>query len=144
MSVYQSNVIEKQTGSNAGKLNPTELGGRVRIVHGSITPASAYAAGSVIELVRLPKGARVLPQSQLHFEAGQNASLTVKVGDGADDDRYLAAKAPGATACDVALNGNATGDYRLPAEDVVIRLTTGAQALTANKKISFDIFYVVD
>ena len=140
---YQSNVIAKQTGSNAGKLSTTELGGRVRVVHGSITPASAYAAGSVLELAKLPKGARVLPISQIHFEAGQNASLTVKVGDSADDDRYFAAAAPGANEASINLTGNRLADYVLPAEDTIF-LTTGAQALTSGKKIFFDLFYVVD
>ena len=140
---YQSNIMVKQTGSNAGKLKPSEFGGRVRVVHGSITPASAYAAGSVIELARLPKGARLLPISQLHFEAGQGATMTVKVGDSADDDRYLAAVAPGANATSVALVGNRIGDYVLPAEDV-ITITTGTAALTSGKKICFDLFYVVD
>ena len=143
MSTYQSNIMVKQTGSNAGKLKPSEFGGRVRVVHGSITPDSAYAAGSVIELARLPKGARLLPTSQLHFEAGQNASMTVKVGDSADDDRYLAATAPGANATSVALVGNRIADYVLPAEDV-ITITTGTAALTANKKIYFDLYYVID
>jgi len=143
MSTYQSNIMVKQTGSNAGKLKPSEFGGRVRVVHGSIVPASAYAAGSVIELARLPKGARLLPISQLHFEAGQGATMTVKVGDSADDDRYLAAVAPGTSECSVALTGNRLGDYVLPAEDV-ITITTGTAALTANKKIYFDLFYVVD
>ena len=143
MAKYQSNIMAKQTGSNAGKLSTTELGGRVRVVHGSIVPASAYAAGSVIELAKLPKGARILPLSQIHFEAGQNASLTVKVGDSADDDRYFAAAAPGANETTISLNANRLGDYVFPAEDT-IKLTTGAQALTANKKIVFDLFYVVD
>ena len=143
MSTYQSNIMVKQTGSNAGKLKPSEFGGRVRVVHGSIVPASAYAAGSVIELARLPKGARLLPTSQLHFEAGQGATMTVKVGDSADDDRYLAAVAPGASACSVSLTGNRIADYVLPAEDV-IKITTGTAALTSGKKIYFDLFYVMD
>ena len=143
MATYQSNIMVKQTGSNAGKLKTSEFGGRVRVVHGSIVPASAYAAGSVIELARLPQGARLLPMSQLHFEAGQGATMTVKVGDSADDDRYLAATAPGASACSVNLTGNRIADYVLPAEDV-IKITTGTAALTANKKIFFDLFYVMD
>ena len=57
MATYQSNIMVKQTGSNAGKLKPSEFGGRVRVVHGSIVPASAYAAGSVIELARLKNDA---------------------------------------------------------------------------------------
>ena len=143
MATYQSNIMVKQTGSNAGKLKPSEFGGRVRVVHGGIVPASGYASGSVIELARLPKGARLLPTSQLHFEAGQNASMTVKVGDSADDDRYLAAAAPGANATSVALVGNRIADYVLPEEDV-IKITTGGAALTANKKIYFDLYYVMD
>lgn len=143
MANYQSNIMTKQTGSNAGKLLPSEFGGRVRVVHGSIVPDSAYASGSVLELARLPKGARVLPISQLHFEAGQSASMTVNVGDSGDTDRYLAAKAPGASAVSVALNANCLGDYTLPGEDV-ITATVGGAALTANKKIFFDLYFVVD
>ena len=142
MANYQSNIMVKQTGSNAGKLKPSEFGGRMRVVHGEIVPASVYAAGSVIELARLPKGARLLPLSMLHFEAGQDATMTVKVGDSADDDRYLAAVAPGANAGSTYVGDNA-GDYVLPDEDV-ITLTTGTAALTANKKIYFHLIYVVD
>lgn len=143
MATYQSNIMVKQTGSNAGKLKPSEFGGRVRVVHGSITPDSAYASGSVIELARLPKGARLLPISQLHFEAGQGATMTVKVGDSADDDRYFAAAAPGANAASISLAANALGDYTLPEEDV-IKVTTGTAALTSGKKIAFDLYYVID
>lgn len=143
MANYQSNIMTKQTGSNAGKLLPSEFGGRVRVVHGSIVPDSAYASGSVLELARLPKGARILPISQLHFEAGQSASMTISVGDSSDNDRYLAAKSPGASAVSVALNANVLGDYTLPEEDVIIA-TVGGAALTANKKIFFDLYFVVD
>lgn len=143
MATYKSDVMVKQTGDNAGKLYPVDFGGRVRLVHGSITPDSAYAAGTVIELARLPKGARLLPISQIHFEAGQGATMTVKVGDSADDDRYFAAAAPGASAASITLAANALGNYTLPAEDV-IKVTTGTAALTANKKIAFDLYFVLD
>lgn len=143
MATYQSNVAVKQSGVNAGKLAPVDLGGRVRLVHGSFIPGASIASGSIIELARIPKGARLLPNSMIHFEAGQSADLTVKVGDSADDDRYFAAAAPGASATSITLNANRLGDYILPGEDI-ITMTTGGAALTANKKIFFDIFYVVD
>jgi len=143
MATIKSNVAELQTGVGLGKLLPTSLGGRVRYIHGVITPSSAAAAGTVLELARLPKGARLLPCSQLHFEAGQNASLTVKVGDSADDDRYFAAAAPGASATSIDLAANALGEYIFDKEDAVI-VTTGAQALTSGKKIGFDLYYVID
>lgn len=142
MANYKSNIMEKQTGYS-GKLTTAEFGGRVRVAHGNVIPATAYAAGSVLELVRLPKGARVLPFSQLHFEAGQNASLTIAVGDSVNAARYLAATAPGASARSVPLVANALADYVLPCEDVITATTAGA-ALTAGKKIYFDIYYVVD
>lgn len=143
MATIKSDVATKQTTISLDKkLNPTEFYGRVRVVHGTVTTTNG-AAGTIVELARLPKGARVLPQSQIHFEAGQNASLTVKVGDTADDDRYFAAAAPGASVTSINLTGNRLGDFVTPEEGMVI-LTTGGAALTANKKIVFDIFFVVD
>lgn len=143
MAIIQSNVAAKQTTiALDSKLGTTEFGGRVREIHGTVTTTNG-AAGTVIELARLPKGARLLPHSMIHFEAGQNASLTVKVGDALDDDRYLAAVAPGASATSKNLSENVLNDYVCPEETMLIA-TTGAQAMTANKKITFDLFYVVD
>lgn len=127
-------------GTNA-KLMPTDFGGTVYVVRGKFKPTSALAAGTVVNLVRLPKGTRILNSSKLFFEAGQNASLTVKVGDEADDDRYFAAAAPGASATSKTLEANVFSDaYEFPKEQWVT-MTTGAQALTANKTIAFEIFF---
>lgn len=142
MADYFSTVFEKQAAS-AGKLSTAELGGRVRLVHGTFTPAAAVPAGSVVKLVRLPYRARLLPISEIHFEAGQDAALTVKIGDSLDDDRYFTAAAPGATAKTIVLNANRLGDYVTPSESELI-LTTGAKPLAAGKKITFDLLYVTD
>lgn len=137
-------VVQGVRGTNtAKKLMPTDWAGRVRIATGSYTPAAADEAGTVINLAKLPAGARVLPSSKLYFEAGQDATLTVKVGDSGDDDRYLAAVAVGATASTVALSANALNNTLLDAEQF-ITLTTGVKALTAGKVISFEIYYVID
>lgn len=143
MSVYQSTVATKQVENYSVKLRPTDFGGRVRAIHGEVDVTSALASGSIIELARIPVGARVLPLSQVHFEAGQSASLTVKIGDYADDDRYFAAAAPGASATSISFTGNRLGDYVTEAESMLI-LTTGGASTTAAKKIVFDIIYVVD
>ncbi len=142
-SVYKSNVMKIQGGVGEGKLRTSELGGRVRVAHGTVTPEADYAADSVIELVRLPKGARILPESELHFAAGQEATATVKVGDSKNDARYLAAVAPGAEAKTLRLDADALNGYALPEEDV-IRTTVGTAALKKGVKIVFDIFYVTD
>jgi len=143
MAELLSTVAVKQTAVNGGKLSTTELGGRVRIAHGSVTPASAGSAGDTVKLVRLPKGARILPVSQLHFEAGQDATLKVQVGDKDDDDRYLAASVVGASATSINIAGNALADTVLTEETDIV-LKTSVAGLAAGKKVSFDIFYVVD
>ena len=143
MSELKSNVFENQTGKNNSKMLPATIGGRVRILHGSFTPDEAAEAGTIIQLALFPKGARILPISQIHFEAGQKASLTIKVGDSSDAGRYLAAVSPGAAEKSLTLSANALGDYLLPEESAVFA-TTGGAALIAGKKISFDFFYVVD
>ena len=140
--MYKSNVFFKQT-EHAGKLSTTDLHGRVRIAHGSYTPDGTEAAGSVIGLVRLPKGARVLPMSAVHFAAGQNSGLSVKVGDKANDARYFAAASVGASAVTKTLAANAAKDFLLPDEEEVIMTTAGA-SLVKDKVIVFDILYVVD
>ena len=143
MAELLSTVAVKQTAVNGGKLSTTELGGRVRIAHGYITPASAGSAGDTVKLVRLPKGARFLPISQLHFQAGQDATLKVQVGDKNDDDRYLAATTVGASATSITLAGNAIANSVLTEETDII-LKTSVAGLAASKAIDFDIFYVVD
>ena len=139
----ESNIIVKQTAENAAKLRPTDLGGRVRVAHGSYIGLAGATAGSVIELARLPQGARVLPISQLHFEAGQDAALTVKVGDASDDDRYLSGATVGTAAVSILLAANALNDYLTPGEQVVTA-TIGGATFTVGKKMVFDLYYVVD
>ena len=153
MAIFLSDIAEKQEnvvwpsggtayvpGNNA-KLMPTDFDGTVYVVRGKFKASAAHASGTIIKLVRLPKGARILNSSKLFFEAGQNASLTVKVGDEADDDRYFAAAAPGANAVTKSLEANVLADaYEFPKEQWVT-LTTGGAALTANKVIAFEIFF---
>lgn len=127
----------------SSKLMPTDWAGRVRIATGSYKPTKADAAETVINLAKLPASARVLPSSKLYFEAGQDATTTVQVGDAGEDDRYLAAVAVGATASTVALSANALDNTLLDKEQF-ITLTTGVAALTIGKVIAFEIFYVID
>ena len=143
MAELLASIAVKQTAVNGGKLSTTELGGRVRIAHGFIVPAAAGAAGDTVKLVRLPKGARILPQSQLHFEAGQSSALKVQVGDAADDDRYLAATTVGTAAASIDLAANAVRDTVTGAETDIVLKTSGA-GLASGKVVAYDIFYVVD
>ena len=153
MATFYSDIAEKQDNvvlpsgatvyvqGNNEKLMPTDFDGTVYVVRGKFKATAAHASGTIIKLVRLPKGARLLNSSKLFFEAGQSASLTVKVGDEADDDRYFAAAAPGASAVTKSLEANVLADsYEFPKEQWVT-LTTGGAALTSGKIIAFEIFF---
>lgn len=142
MATVDSTVAAVQYGTGS-KLMPKDFYGRVRVVAGTYTGKAADAAGTVIRLARLPKGARLLPQSKVYFEAGQDATLTVKVGDSKDDDRYFAAAAPGASAVSKELDRDALTGYAL-AEEMDIIMTTGVEALTADAKIGFVLLWVLD
>lgn len=139
MSRISSNLIESQNAINS-KVLPSSLGGRVRIAHGSVIPNGGLA-GTVIELVRLPRGSRVLPCSTISFEAGQSESLTVKVGDVVKTDRYMPVVAPGSAA--TSLMFKFVHEHVLQRETLLL-LTTGGGPLAGGRKITFDILYVVD
>ncbi len=146
MATILSDVATKQDNADvAVKTVPQEVHGRVRVANGVVsgTVVGTGAAGTVINLVKLPKGARVLPSSKLYLEAGQNANVTIKVGDAADDDRYLAAVAMGASKVTVALDKTAAIGATNLADEGWIFITTAVDALTA-KYIAFEIFYVID
>ena len=153
MATFYSDIAEKQDNvvwpsggtayvpGNNEKLMPTDFGGTVYVVRGMFTAGAAHASGTIIKLVRLPKGARILNSSKLFFEAGQSASLTVKIGDESDDDRYFAAATIGASATSKTLEANVFSDaYEFPKEQWVT-LTTGGAALASGKKIAFEIFF---
>ena len=143
MKRIKSNLMESQTSCGTVKVLPVFLGGRVRYAHGEVVPGADAKEGTIVELVRLPKGARVLPISQIHFDAGQSAELTVKIGDARKADRYLDSVAPGAAVKSIVMGGNILADHILPEETTVVLTTDGAD-LAAGKKIVFDIYYVVD
>lgn len=139
MATFYSNVAAKQTETNAGKLLPVDFGGRVRVIHGSYTLTGTEQAGEGIVLARLPKGARLLPLSNLYGGAGLSGTYTV--GDGADADRYGTGTLNSAAAT-YGLTANVLGDYVTAAEEEVVLALSAVQ--TAGGVFAFDLFYVVD
>ncbi len=114
---------------------------RIRCAVGKVTPGTE-APETVINLVKLPKGARILPSSKLYIKKGQNPAMTLKCGDVFNNVRYLTAVAPGANACEIALSGMDTTTYSLVAKSWIF-LTSGMAALS-KAAISFEIFYVIE
>lgn len=143
MTIIQSDLMRIQAGNFGKVLLPSSLSGRVRLAHGMVKPAEPVPVGSRIELVSLPKLARVLPTSQIHFEGGQSPDLVIKAGDRKKADRYLTNGVPGVDGISIALDGNKLEDYTL-ADESVLFLTNLQAELAANRRIVFDIFYVVD
>ena len=129
-----------------------EMGGRVRVAHGTYE-ASSLAAASTIEMFTLPDGARLLEGSLAHDALGAGTTLSVghaayKNADGtdvsADADAYKAAAASTAAQkvdilATLALGSGSELDAN---EDGVIITVTNAG--TATGTIEVTIKYVVD
>ena len=143
------------------------LGGKVRVAFCHFE-TTALAAASTVYLAKLPKGARLLPISHIMWEAGQDAGLTVDMGDdddagegaAVDPNRYMLTVTPGANDAITYLSAAANVDaaaweggpadansgltcYKLGSESW-ITLTTAAKTLVADKFIIVWLFYVVD
>ena len=141
------------------RANPTvknkanELGGRVRIAHGTYE-ASALASGNVIEMFVLPSGARLIEGSLAHDALG--ASTTLSVGYAAHTSSAGAAVAASAAAykaaaastsaqkvdilATLALGSGSVTDT--DANGVIVTATMGGAAGTGTIEVT--IMYAVD
>lgn len=91
--------------------------------------AASIAAGTVIYLGPIPLGYRVLPGSVLFTDA-LGTGVTIKIGDEADDDRYLGATSA-ATAGTLEFPGIAMINkvpYAMAAQYHILLTTAGADA----------------
>lgn len=94
MADFNSNIITKALAVDSGRqgsglVDGDDVTGVVLMATVSYTLAATEAANDTIQLVDLPIGAVVLPQnSYCTTSADPGTTLTLKVGDAADDDRY--------------------------------------------------------
>ena len=86
-TVYGANITNLDA-SPAVLPDADDWHGKVRVQHDQYE-ASSLAAGSTITVARLPAGARVVNWTVKADALG--GSVTLKLGDADDDDRYLAA-----------------------------------------------------
>jgi len=121
------------------KADSSEWHGNLRVQYDSYE-ASSLADGSDISVARLPKGAKVYDVI-VHFDA-LGASTTLKVGDSADDDRYIAATATtSAGQMSMSQEGAIAGfGYEQTAETDIILTNAG----TATGTIKCAVIYSVD
>lgn len=95
----------------ADRAQGSDLTGNLVFAKCSYTTTAATAAGDVLHLVRLPKGAVVVPGASFIDTEDCGTDISVKIGDAdttADDDRYSTAVSLG-TAGRVALASGVAG-----------------------------------
>ena len=143
MAVLKTNVMRKQSGIEHGRVMPSYLGGRVRLIHAAAIPSEDLGKDSVVEIARLPKGARLLPLSQVHLEGGKDFSCVIKVGDALSPGRYLAETTVLGQNVSICLDGGKFNDF-LPDRETAVFATISDGSIAAGNRIVFDILYVVD
>lgn len=93
MATQYSLQVADLKGGKADKLQPSELGGRIRVAYGRfITPPAGLQVGDVVEMVPVPKGARVLAiyNNNAPFSTGPGAA-GADIGDADNPTRYATA-----------------------------------------------------
>ena len=139
-TVYSTQRARTVASGNQFSNGLTEVGAKKRIAFFDYTSSTADAAGTVIELTKLPKGARILGGEL--FRSALGAGVTLKVGTSASDAAYLAAVDSSALGSSALAATVALGRFSvLDAETLVIATTAGA-ALPAAGTIQGYIEYV--
>lgn len=120
------------------------MGGKVRIKVAGYT-ATGLVAGKRIELARLPKGCRILPESVVITEDFA-ASTTMAIGynqiTGAtsSDTQFAAQTAVTSAGTKIPFVSTMLGDKL--AEDTSIHILTAGATLTVGKKLKLFLYYV--
>ncbi len=135
MTTVNSTTYAAQEGAKMA-LSSGIINTSVKVTSGDYE-AEAAASGTVINLCKLPKGV-VVHDVVIDTEA-LGTSVTLAVGDGADNDRYIAATAA-ATAGQIKMGIGGKG-YRVGTNegDDVLTATVGGAAATG--KIHFTVLY---
>lgn len=100
MAAVNSTQYALQLGSGASPIYPSakRANGKLRYASIETTVASLGATNDTFNIIRLKVGARVVPALSKIVCESPGTTVTVKIGDAGDDDRYLASKALGGSA----------------------------------------------
>ncbi|MEO5375944.1 MAG: hypothetical protein H7840_17085 [Alphaproteobacteria bacterium] len=146
MTAYKSDQETKRTATPQKMLGTNEHGGRVRVSYFNYTvPTATLAVNDTLNLVTLPKGARIL-RGHVAWEAMSTAGGTaqIQIGDGTTANKYLDttsvdAAGSSAFADTIALSYG----EELSAETTLVAKAVG-EAWAATKKIAGHVLWVVD
>ena len=119
------------------------------VICDSVTHALAanVTANDVIEMIKVPRGARILEVILTSTDLDTNGSPTwaMEVGDGGDTDRFIASTTIGQTGGTVRLGTNVVGtNYQYTAEDTIDIKITAVAATFAAGSLSLIVMYRMD
>lgn len=122
---------------------PVELGGRVRVAYGKITCSAVQeASGSIINITKLPLGARVLAVLAKWGDMGTSNTITLKAGTTAISAALATSTAQAAYAFDYTGVGV---DIDTEAKRTINGVVgTGALDGTVGNKFECQILYAID
>lgn len=148
MATTNSALYNKQVGTSGSPTypGPGEYGGKVHIIRYETTVATLGATSDILQVCKLPVGARVIPGLSKVTCESPGTTVTIKLGDSGDDDRYMASKALGGSAQDILWTNSAGVDAYVSAPVVagvdtllLTSITIGTPTTTA--KFALDIAY---
>lgn len=133
------------TGTKAKSGIQARAGVGPQAVHSEYSASATLSAGDVVQMIKIPKGARVISaQLRTNTLADQGAHLSV--GDGVDADRYISASG-GTTVAGTSINqsaGEGPG-YEYTADDTMdITVVVVGGTATARAYYSLDVIYTQD
>ena len=146
MSTFKSTIKTAQDYTNVASRPAADK--KLLVARGSYTLAGTEAANDVIELVKLPAGAEVLPtQSSFICDASVATALVAKVGTDSDDDAFSTVTtltSGGVIGFTAGTNGVEVVNpvAKTDSYTVQLKLSTSTSP-TAGKKIGFAISYLV-
>jgi hypothetical protein len=146
MATFNSDVAVKQSDPHLGnRLDPFRTAGNVILAECLVTIPAGLAATDIINLIKLPSRAKVVPHLSKLVAENPGTALIIDVGDSEDADRYidgLDISAGGTfdwTGGDAGLN-----PFVLTEEGWIAVTVATATSLTTGQEIRFHIAYAIN
>ena len=137
MANNNTTKITNITADPSVNVNASEAHGRMRVWYDSFE-ASSTASGDTITFSRMPKGATIWQVRVVADALG--SSVTIKVGDASDDDRFITATTMNTANLVTETNAIDGVGYNYTAQTDLIATVGGA---AATGTIKFMVFYTL-
>lgn len=111
-----------------------DLATAIDATNGGGTGSTALIINDVIQIMKVPKGARVCEMVLTVTDLDAGTNIVLAVGDGVDDDRYISGSTIGQTGGTVRLGSGIitnTSAFTYTADDTIdVKVTTAGSAVT--------------